>query len=99
MIRHLVLWSATDKAKAEGLEKVGALLNDSAKTMEGKIKGLLKTEVRMNIAATEPHQFILYSEFADFADIAPYKNHPLHLAHRERCAPWVTNREGIDIEG
>jgi hypothetical protein len=98
MIRHLVTWEPSDKAFAEGLEKTLAFYNASAKTMEGKIGGMRNIAIRLNLAAGEAYCFVLYSEFDTLDDIAAYKEHPLHVAHRERIKPYVKSRLGLDIE-
>jgi hypothetical protein len=51
MLKHLVLWTLTEKARAEGLSGVVSRLGDSARNMTGKIPGLLASEVYLNKAA------------------------------------------------
>ena len=40
---------------------------------------------------------IWYSEFDDDAALEAFREHPLHVAHRERCAPYVTGRLAGDL--
>jgi hypothetical protein len=98
MIRHLVLWTLTDEAKAEGIPEVIAKLDRSAKNLAGKIPGLLSSEVKPNLFTENPHDLIFYSEFEKLSDIDIYQNHPLHLEHKAMAAKYVTNRENVDIE-
>jgi hypothetical protein len=98
MIRHLVMWEPSDKAFAEGLAQSCLFCNASAKTMEGKIAGLRNIEIRLNLVEGEAYRFVLYSEFDGLEDLAAYKEHPLHVAHRERIKPYVKSRLGLDIE-
>ncbi|MDR1177504.1 MAG: Dabb family protein [Spirochaetaceae bacterium] len=51
MLKHLVLWTLTEKARAEGLSQAVSRLGDSARNMVGKIPGLLASEVYLNKAA------------------------------------------------
>jgi len=69
MIRHLALFSLTDKARDEGVEKVLDKLSRSAVNMVGKIPGLLKAELSLNGAKDSPHDLVFYSEFEDLATL------------------------------
>jgi hypothetical protein len=53
MLKHLVLWTLTEKAEAEGLARTAACLNASAENMVGKIPGLVSSRVYLNLAAPE----------------------------------------------
>jgi hypothetical protein len=105
MLTHLVLWTLTEQAEAEGLERVAATLNQSAANMVGKIPGLLSSRVCLNQAAPpaapSPEEFrnlVFYSEFESPRALTAYQEHPLHRAHREMAAPYVRNRETVDFE-
>jgi hypothetical protein len=51
MLKHMVLWTLTEKAEAEGLARTAAKLNASAENMAGKIPGLVSSHVYLNLAA------------------------------------------------
>jgi hypothetical protein len=112
MLTHLVLWTLTEKARAEGLALTAAKLNASAENMTGKIPGLVSSRVYLNTAAHENaasenaeapsagefRDLVFYSEFESQEALAAYQEHPLHRAHREMAAPYVRNRETVDFE-
>ena len=60
------------------------------KTMNGNIDGLLQAEIGKNIAGG--YDLVFYAEFTDEAALKAFMNHPLHVAHRERCKNIVTDR-------
>ncbi|MDR1428717.1 MAG: Dabb family protein [Spirochaetaceae bacterium] len=102
MLKHLVLWTLTEKAEAEGLPQTVAKLNASAQNMVGKIPGLITSRVYRNTAVPDaPGEFrnlVFYSEFENTGALAAYQETPLHRAHREMAASYVRNRETIDFE-
>ena len=96
MIRHIALWTLTEKGRAEiGLEAAAEKLNQSAKMMLGAIPGLSYVEVAHNIVEA-PHDLVLYSEFESEEALVVYRTHPAHFAHKERAKEYVSNREIID---
>ena len=38
------------------------------------------------------YDLVFYAEFTDEAALKAFMNHPLHVAHRERCKNIVTDR-------
>jgi quinol monooxygenase YgiN len=100
MLKHLVLWTLTEKAEAEGRALTIARLNASAENMVGKIPGLIASRVYLNLAspAEEFRNLVFYSEFENSGALEAYQEHPLHRAHREMAAPYVRNRETVDFE-
>jgi heme-degrading monooxygenase HmoA len=100
MLKHLVLWTLTEKAEAEGIPLVVARLNASAENMTGKIPGLISSHVYLNMAQPdgEFRNLVFYSEFESQEALAAYQEHPLHRSHREMAAPYVRSRETVDFE-
>lgn len=97
MIRHILFWNYTDKVKkANTQEESLEFLQDSVNTMNGKIDGLINAQIGENIAGG--YDLIFYAEFTDKESLDRFKNHPLHVAHRERCKDIVTDRLCGDIE-
>ena len=85
MIRHILFWKYTDTVKAEHKEAEAlAFLQKSVATMVGHIDGLLCAEIN--------------SELRDADALQAFQNHPLHIAHRERCKALVTDRLCGDME-
>ncbi len=97
MIRHILFWKLQEKYTA-GPEADAALnaLRASVETLRD-IPGLLRAEIGPNLAGGD-YGLVFYAEFADAAALEDFREHPLHVAHRERCAPYVTGRLAGDLE-
>ena len=97
MIRHILFWNYTDKVKEEHNEdEMLQFLQDSVNTMNGKIDGLLYAEIGKNIAGG--YDLVFYAELRDKSALEQFRDHPLHVAHRERCKDIVTDRLCGDLE-
>lgn len=97
MIRHILFWKLTEKVKKSGREQEAiAFIADSVNTMAGKINGMLTAELGENKAGGD-YDLIFYSEFRDEESLKAFKDHPLHVAHRERCKDYVTGRLAGDL--
>ena len=96
MIRHIVLFTLTDKAKQEGLEEVVAKLRASAQNMAKTIPGLLTVELNINRVQNSPHDLVFYTEFDTVQSLEAYQNHPVHEAHRQSSLEYVSNPEIAD---
>ncbi len=95
-IRHILFWNYTGQIKEQHKEKEALkLLQDSVATMNGHIDGLLRAEINTNIAGG--YDLVFYAEFIDEAALKNFMEHPLHVAHRERCREIVTDRLCGDI--
>ena len=49
------------------------------------------------IAPIYGYDLVFYAEFTDEESLKKFMNHPLHVAHRERCKEIVTDRLCGDI--
>ena len=97
MIRHILFWNYTDKVKQEHKEdEMLGLMRKSVDTMNGNIDGLIHAEIGENIAGG--YDLVFYAEFDNEQSLKVFMNHPLHVAHRERCKDIVTDRLCGDIE-
>ena len=91
MIRHILFWNYTDKVKSEHKEKETLkFLQDSVNTMNGHIDGLMNASIGTNIAGG--YDLVFYAELRDEKALQQFQNHPLHAAHKQRCAELVTYR-------
>lgn len=98
MIRHILFWKYTDKVKQQQKEKEALeFLKNSVATMNGKIDGLIQAEIGENIAGGD-YDLVFYAEFRDRESLKLFRDHPLHVAHRERCKEIVTDRLCGDLE-
>lgn len=62
-----------------------------------RIDGLRCAEINANTAGGE-YDLVFYSELRDADALQAFQNHPLHIAHRERCKALVTDRLCGDME-
>ena len=91
MIRHILFWNYTDKVKSEHKEKETLeFLQASVNTMNGRIDGLMNASIGTNIAGG--YDLVFYAELRDEEALQQFQNHPLHVAHKHRCAELVTDR-------
>ena len=98
MIRHIALYTLTQKAHDEGLEQVIEKIDKSVKSMVSKVPGLLHAEASLNLDKTSPHDLFFYSEFERMEDIPPYLKSVVHQAHADMADGYVENKEGVDVE-
>ena len=59
--------------------------------------GLLKIEIGPNMAGGD-YDLVFYVEFRDEESLKAFREHPLHVAHRERCKDIVTGRLCGDVK-
>ena len=97
MIRHIVLFTLTDKAREDGLEQVVEKIRISAQNMTQNIPGLLTAEFEMNQNKNSPYDVIFYSEFDSVKSLEAYQNHPVHEAHRQFSLEYVSNPQIADL--
>ena len=96
MIRHILFWNYSDEVKKNHKEKEALeILKKSIDTMDGKIDGLLCIEMEENLAPG--YDLVFYTEFRDEKALKDFQNHPLHVAHKERCKEIVQDRLCGDI--
>ena len=96
MVRHILFWKLREEIRAAGqAEYAEQVLSASVKTLLG-IEGLRCAEIGKNLAGG-PYDLIFYAEFDDMNALELFRNHPLHVAHRERCAPFVTGKLTGDL--
>ena len=98
MIRHILFWKYTDAVKAGHREQEALdFLKKSVATMTGRIDGLPCAEINTNTAGGE-YDLVFYAELRDEEALRTFRDHPLHVAHRERCKNLVTGRLCGDLE-
>ncbi|MFH0992345.1 MAG: Dabb family protein [bacterium] len=99
MTKHIVFWKFKDTAdghtKEENLQEAKRLLEG----MQGKIPGLLKTEVGINVNSTpQALDLALYSEFDSMNTLQIYQDHPEHVKVKEFLQKVRTDRWVVDYE-
>lgn len=97
MIRHILFWKLQEDYRT-GAHRAQALqvLRDSVATLS-PIKGLRCAEIGDNLAGGD-YDLVFYAEFDDVTALENFREHPLHAAHRNRCASYVTGRLAGDLE-
>lgn len=96
MVRHIIFWTFSDNVNDSNRKEVLKMMSDSAKNLVGKIPGLIKAEIGENFADSDC-DFVFYAEFERMENIPAFQVHPLHVAHKERSAPYVKTRFVADF--
>lgn len=97
MVRHIAMFHLTDAADAYGREKLLNEMQCSVDNMNGKIPGLIRAELGINVSGGL-HDIIMYCEFEDIKSCREFGEHPLHAAHREKMKEFVSDRVWADYE-
>lgn len=95
MIRHILFWNFTEKVKEEHTQEESLRFMRSQWLREWKYRGAFAAEINRNFAGG--YDLVFYAEFADEESLKKFMNHPLHVAHREKCKEIVTDRLCGDI--
>ena len=81
MIKHIIVWRLQPEAHGNSAAENARLIKEKLEGLAGRIPGLLKIEVGIDISRTgESGDLVLYSEFEDEAALEVYKAHPDHKA-------------------
>jgi hypothetical protein len=99
MIKHIVMWKLKEHAAGNDRATNARLLQERLEALEGKIPGLLKIEVGLDITgAEEAADVVLYSELADWQALEDYQKHPLHQAVVPFVGEIRSERRVVDYE-
>ncbi len=93
MIKHIVFWNLNEKEI-----EIATNLKTELEALNGKIEGLIKLEVGIDLSGKSSKELALYSELENFNALAVYQNHPLHQKVAKLVKANTTNREVIDYE-
>ncbi len=94
MLKHIVMWRLKEENKeANKLEMKSQLM-----ALKDKVEVLKSISVEFNHKDATAANFdvMLYTEFANFEDLATYANHPEHLKVVDFIKSVVTERVAID---
>ena len=81
MLKHIVFWRLKDQAEGATRAENGAQIKLRLEALRGKIPGLLKLEVGIDVERSPAaYDVALYSEFTDQAALDAYQKHPDHVA-------------------
>ena len=90
MIKHIVFWKLKDTAHGNDKATNARMIKEKLEDLGGKIEGLNKIEVGIDILGGANYDVALYSELDSVEALDFYQNHPLHQA----LLPFV--REAVE---
>lgn len=93
------MWRLKDQANGNDKMVNAQLIKQKLESLNGKIPGMLKMEVGLNILDSEcASDLVLYSEFESQQALSDYQNHPEHIAIKPFVFEARTERREIDYE-
>ena len=93
MVKHIVVYTLKEGVnKAEAVE----IVRSSLEPLVGVIPGLLHMEIRSTYQGDM--DYALYSEFESKQALAQYRDHPAHLAAKEKFHHFLNTRIAADYE-
>lgn len=98
MIKHIVMWQLKDEAHGNDKATNAKLIKEKLEDLAGKVEGLSKIEVGIDILGGGNFDVVLYSEVKDREALDFYQNHPLHQAVLPFIREAVQARHAVDYE-
>ena len=96
MIRHIVMWKFRRDLE-ETPEQIALEMKSRLEALVGRIDGLLRAEVGVNIKETaSSYDAVLTADFPSFETMEAYKVHPLHVAVSDYCKNRRLERGDVD---
>jgi hypothetical protein len=96
MVKHIVMWNVrgdTPELKKESAE----LVKTAFESLSGKIPGLTKLEVGLDVSAVEyACDVVLYTEFENQESLDAYASHPEHLRVKQVVGDVRIARHQVD---
>lgn len=98
MIRHIVMWKFR-RDLDETPQQIALEMKSRLEALVGKIDGLLRAEVGVNIKQTDSsYDAVLTADFPSFEVMEAYKIHPLHVEVSNYCKSRRLERVDVDYE-
>ena len=98
MIRHIVMWKFR-RDLTETPREVALEMKSRLETLNGKIDGLLRAEVGVNIKeSASSFDAVLTADFESWEKMEAYKIHPLHVVISDYCKERREERVDVDYE-
>jgi len=92
MVKHIVMWKLKNKADSE-------IIRDKLNDLMGKIPGLLKVEVGIDMGDTDSDfHMVLLAELESKEALEAYRIHPAHLAVIPLVQTAAIDRAVVDYE-
>ena len=92
MVKHIVVYKLKEGVNKEEAVKIVASVLEP---LVGKIPGLMKMEIR---ACFNGSDYALYSKFESRQALTDYRDHPAHLAAKEKFHHFLNTRIAADYE-
>lgn len=98
MIRHIVMWKFR-RDLTETPQQIAQYMKHELEALNGKIDGLLRAEVGVNIKETDSSfDAVLTADFESWEKMEAYKIHPLHVVISDYCKTRREERVDVDYE-
>ena len=98
MIRHIVMWKFRRDLEQAPME-IAAEMKSRLEALNGKIEGLLRAEVGVNIKETaSSYDAVLTADFTSWEAMEAYKVNPLHVVISDYCKGCRLERVDVDYE-
>ncbi len=98
MIRHIVMWKFRRDLE-ETPQQIAAEMKSRLEALNGKIDGLLRAEVGINIKETaSSFDAVLTADFPTWEAMEAYKVNPLHVVISDYCKSRRESRVDVDYE-
>ena len=98
MIRHIVMWKFR-RDLDESPQQIAQQMKSRLEALNGKIEGLLRAEVGVNIKETaSSFDAVLTADFTSWEAMEAYKINPLHVAISDYCKERREERVDVDYE-
>ena len=96
MIRHIVMWKFR-RDLDETPEQIALEMKTRLEALNGKIDGLLRAEVGVNIKETaSSYDAVLTADFESWEKMEAYKVNPLHVVISDYCKERRLERVDVD---
>ena len=96
MIRHIVMWKFR-RDMAETPQQIAQEMKSRLEGLNGKIDGLLRAEVGVNIKETaSSYDAVLTADFESWEKMEAYKVHHLHVVISDYCKERRLERVDVD---
>ena len=98
MIRHIVMWKFRRDLE-ETPQQIAAEMKSRLEALNGKIEGLLRAEVGINLKeTTSSFDAVLTADFPTWEAMEAYKVNPLHVVISDYCKSRRLERVDVDYE-
>jgi len=96
MIKHIVMWNVRGETHEEK-KATANLVKNAFESLSGKIPGLTKLEVGLDVSAVDyACDVVLYTEFDCQASLEAYASHPEHLRVKQALGDVRVARHQVD---